>query len=154
MKCFKLQEKRWESWCNYIEIIHTRSTVNCRSSVPRWCWLDPDRQFPFLSLQAYRVLEQPDRQKDMTKDDFMERHRAWCCSTFPEQALCGVSRIWVFSLARRQSIATRMLDTVRYDVTPNKNLIISSFLYKCNDTSIFKRFPKLWNHYSHYHSSQ
>ncbi|XP_068432979.1 N-acetyltransferase ESCO2 [Clinocottus analis] len=63
--------------------------------------------------QAYRVLEQPDQQKDMTKDDFMERHRAWCCSTVPEQALCGISRIWVFSLARRQSIATRMLDTVR-----------------------------------------
>ncbi|XP_035535088.1 N-acetyltransferase ESCO2 [Morone saxatilis] len=68
--------------------------------------------------QAYRVLEQPDRHKDMMKDDFMERHRAWCCSTVPEQALCGVSRIWVFSLARRQSIATRMLDTVR-----------SSFMY-------------------------
>ncbi|XP_059212437.1 N-acetyltransferase ESCO2 [Centropristis striata] len=63
--------------------------------------------------QAYRVLEQPDQHKDMTKDDFMERHRAWCCSTTPEQALCGVSRIWVFSLARRQAIATRMLDTVR-----------------------------------------
>ncbi|XP_034383412.1 N-acetyltransferase ESCO2 [Cyclopterus lumpus] len=63
--------------------------------------------------QAYRVLEQPDQLKDMTKDDFMERHRAWCCSTVPEQALCGISRIWVFSLARRQGIATRMLDTVR-----------------------------------------
>ncbi|XP_026197262.1 N-acetyltransferase ESCO2 isoform X2 [Anabas testudineus] len=63
--------------------------------------------------QAYRVLQQPDRLKDMTKDDFMERHRAWCCSTVPEQALCGISRIWVFSLARRQGIATRMLDTVR-----------------------------------------
>ncbi|MEQ2183173.1 N-acetyltransferase esco2, partial [Goodea atripinnis] len=62
---------------------------------------------------AYRVLEQPDENKDMTKDDFMERHRAWCCSTVPEQALCGISRIWVFSLARRQGIATRMLDTVR-----------------------------------------
>ncbi|XP_015227251.1 PREDICTED: N-acetyltransferase ESCO2 isoform X1 [Cyprinodon variegatus] len=62
---------------------------------------------------AYRVLEQPDHKKDMTKDDFMERHRAWCCSTTPEQALCGISRIWVFSLARRQGIATRMLDTVR-----------------------------------------
>lgn len=70
-----------------------------------------------LSLQAYRVLEQPDRHKDMTKDDFMERHRAWCCSTVPEQALCGISRIWVFSLARRQGMATRMLDTVRQDVT-------------------------------------
>ncbi|CAN9507495.1 unnamed protein product [Ophioblennius macclurei] len=63
--------------------------------------------------QAYRVLEQPDQHKDMTKDDFMERHRAWCCSTIPEQALCGISRIWVFSLARRRGIATRMLDTVR-----------------------------------------
>ncbi|KAF3850162.1 hypothetical protein F7725_019881 [Dissostichus mawsoni] len=30
--------------------------------------------------QAYRVLEQPEHHKDMTKDDFMERHRAW--STF------------------------------------------------------------------------
>lgn len=65
-------------------------------------------------LQAYRVLEQPEKQKDMRKDDFMERHRAWCCSTVPEVALCGVSRIWVFSLARRQNIATRMLDTVRW----------------------------------------
>ncbi|XP_037541120.1 N-acetyltransferase ESCO2 [Nematolebias whitei] len=63
--------------------------------------------------QAYRVLEQPDQNKDMTKDDFMERHRAWCCSTVSEQALCGISRVWVFSLARRQGIATRMLDTVR-----------------------------------------
>ncbi|XP_029965965.1 N-acetyltransferase ESCO2 [Salarias fasciatus] len=63
--------------------------------------------------QAYRVLEQPDQHKDMTKDDFMERHRAWCCSTVPEQALCGISRIWVFSMARRRGIATRMLDTVR-----------------------------------------
>ncbi|KAM9840292.1 N-acetyltransferase ESCO2 [Aulostomus maculatus] len=63
--------------------------------------------------QAYRVLEQPDQHKDMTRDDFMERHRAWCCSTVPEPALCGVSRIWVFSLARRHGIATRMLDTVR-----------------------------------------
>ncbi|XP_041661210.1 N-acetyltransferase ESCO2 [Cheilinus undulatus] len=68
--------------------------------------------------QAYRVLEQPDKHKDMKKDDFMERHRAWCCSTIPEQALCGISRIWVFSLARRRGIATRMLDTVR-----------SSFMY-------------------------
>ncbi|XP_029281847.1 N-acetyltransferase ESCO2-like isoform X2 [Cottoperca gobio] len=63
--------------------------------------------------QAYRVLEQAEQHKDMTKDDFMERHRAWCCSTVPEQALCGISRVWVFSLARRQGIATRMLDTVR-----------------------------------------
>ncbi|XP_061668239.1 N-acetyltransferase ESCO2 [Syngnathoides biaculeatus] len=63
--------------------------------------------------QAFRVLEQPDQPKDLTKDDFMDRHRAWCCSTVPEKALCGLSRVWVFSLARRQGIARRMLDTVR-----------------------------------------
>nr|XP_043872302.1 N-acetyltransferase ESCO2 [Solea senegalensis] len=73
--------------------------------------------------QAFRVLDQPDGHKDMTKDDFMERHRAWCCSTVPEPAVCGISRIWVFSLARRRGIATRMLDTVR-----------SSFTYGCHLT--------------------
>ncbi|XP_029352058.1 N-acetyltransferase ESCO2 [Echeneis naucrates] len=72
--------------------------------------------------QAFRVLEQPDQQKDMTKDDFMERHRAWCCSTVPEAAVCGISRIWVFSLARRQGIATRMLDTVRSTFTYGSHL--------------------------------
>ncbi|CAL8317579.1 unnamed protein product [Merluccius merluccius] len=63
--------------------------------------------------QGYRVLAVPEAPKDMTREDFMEYHRAWCCSTIPENALCGVSRIWVFSLARRKCIATRLLDTVR-----------------------------------------
>ncbi|XP_056150997.1 N-acetyltransferase ESCO2 [Lampris incognitus] len=70
--------------------------------------------------QAYRVLGQPEQPKDMTQQDIMENQRAWCCSTTPETALCGISRIWVFSLARRKGIATRMLDTVR-----------RSFLYGC-----------------------
>ncbi|XP_062267901.1 N-acetyltransferase ESCO2 [Platichthys flesus] len=72
--------------------------------------------------QAFKVLEQPDRQKDMTKDDFMERHRAWCCSSVPEPAMCGISRIWVFTLARRQGVATRMLDTVRSTFTYGSHL--------------------------------
>ncbi|XP_053736587.1 N-acetyltransferase ESCO2 isoform X3 [Synchiropus splendidus] len=63
--------------------------------------------------QAYRVLDQPESHSDLTKDNFLENHRAWCCSTDPEPALCGISRIWVFSLARRRGVATRMLDTVR-----------------------------------------
>lgn len=67
-----------------------------------------------FGLQAFRVLEQLEKLKDMTKEDFMEHHRAWCCSTVPERAICGVSRIWVFSLMRRKGIATRLLDTVRY----------------------------------------
>lgn len=52
------------------------------------------------------------------RDDILERHRAWCCSTVPEPALCGISRIWVFGPSRRQGIATRMLDTVRWGPTP------------------------------------
>ncbi|KAG7249445.1 hypothetical protein CRUP_024046 [Coryphaenoides rupestris] len=63
--------------------------------------------------QAFRVLLLPEAPKDMNREDFMEHHRAWCCATSPENALCGVSRIWVFSLARRKAIATRLLDTVR-----------------------------------------
>ncbi|KAM6964898.1 N-acetyltransferase ESCO2 [Aplochiton taeniatus] len=63
--------------------------------------------------QGFRVLAQPERAKDMTREDFMDHHRAWCCNTTPEPALCGVSRIWVFSMARRKAIATRLMDTVR-----------------------------------------
>lgn len=59
----------------------------------------------------------------------MERHRAWCCSTVPEAALCGVSRIWVFSMARRQNIATRMLDTVRW-------VLLSHALKKANQLAL------------------
>uniref|UniRef100_A0A3B3CNU6 Establishment of sister chromatid cohesion N-acetyltransferase 2 n=1 Tax=Oryzias melastigma TaxID=30732 RepID=A0A3B3CNU6_ORYME len=62
--------------------------------------------------QAYRVVQQA-VVAEASPDDFMERHRAWCCSTVPEPALCGISRIWVFGPARRQGVATRMLDTVR-----------------------------------------
>lgn len=42
-----------------------------------------------------------------------ERQRAWCCSTTPEPAICGISRIWVVSMMRRQGIASRMLDCLR-----------------------------------------
>uniref|UniRef100_A0AAV2K5G4 N-acetyltransferase ESCO acetyl-transferase domain-containing protein n=1 Tax=Knipowitschia caucasica TaxID=637954 RepID=A0AAV2K5G4_KNICA len=99
--------------------------------------------------QAFRVLLQPDQEKDMRRDDFMERHRAWCCSTVPEHAVCGISRIWVFSLARRHAIATRMMDTLRStfiygshltkeeiafsDPTPDGKL----FATKYTDTSAF-----------------
>ncbi|XP_062406634.1 N-acetyltransferase ESCO2 [Sardina pilchardus] len=68
--------------------------------------------------QAFRVLEQsqqpqPQKRASIDEEDILERHRAWCCSTVPERAICGISRVWVFSLMRRKSIATRMLDTVR-----------------------------------------
>nr|XP_015198890.1 PREDICTED: N-acetyltransferase ESCO2-like [Lepisosteus oculatus] len=63
--------------------------------------------------RAFRVLENSGSTNNVTKHDFMEHHRAWCCSTQAEKAICGVSRIWVFSLMRRQKIGTRLVDVVR-----------------------------------------
>ncbi|TRY88927.1 hypothetical protein DNTS_008500 [Danionella cerebrum] len=93
-------------------------TLSSPSSAKTYLFINSDRMVVGCLVaesirQAYRVLEQPAKDKDMSKEDFMEHHRAWCCSTVPEKALFGVSRIWVFSLMRRKSIATRLLDTAR-----------------------------------------
>ncbi|CAL8314551.1 unnamed protein product [Lota lota] len=92
--------------------------LNCPTKAKTYLFINNERMVVGCLIaqnirQAYRVLALPEAPKDMTQEDFMEHHRAWCCSTSPENALCGVSRIWVFSLARRKGIATRMLDTVR-----------------------------------------
>ncbi|XP_069076101.1 N-acetyltransferase ESCO1 [Pleurodeles waltl] len=42
-----------------------------------------------------------------------ESQKAWCCSTVPEPALCGISRIWVFRMMRRQKVATRLIECLR-----------------------------------------
>ncbi|XP_055740866.1 N-acetyltransferase ESCO2-like [Salvelinus fontinalis] len=93
-------------------------SLRCPSQAKTYLYVNSDRMVVGCLIaehirQGFRVLEQPEQTKDMTREDFMEHHRAWCCSTTPEKAICGVSRIWVFSLARRKGIATRMLDTVR-----------------------------------------
>ncbi|XP_067274772.1 N-acetyltransferase ESCO2 isoform X2 [Pseudorasbora parva] len=93
-------------------------TLSSPSSAKTYLFINSDRMVVGCLVaenirQAFRVLEQPEKPQDINKEDFMERHRAWCCSTVPEKAICGVSRIWVFSLMRRKSIATRLLDTVR-----------------------------------------
>ncbi|XP_074776743.1 N-acetyltransferase ESCO2 isoform X2 [Athene noctua] len=66
--------------------------------------------------QAFRVLSEP----GATGQDLLQHQRAWCCSTEPEPAVCGVSRIWVFSPRRRKGIARRLVDVVR-----------STFSYGC-----------------------
>ncbi|KAF4099762.1 N-acetyltransferase ESCO2 isoform X2 [Onychostoma macrolepis] len=93
-------------------------TLSSPSSAKTYLFINSDRMVVGCLVaenirQAFRVLEQQEKPKDMNKEDFMEHHRAWCCSTMPEKAICGVSRIWVFSLMRRKGIATRLLDTVR-----------------------------------------
>ncbi|KAM4041091.1 N-acetyltransferase ESCO2 [Anomaloglossus baeobatrachus] len=64
--------------------------------------------------QAFRVLAEPPSPENRS----LERHRAWRCSSDPQPAICGISRIWVFAPMRRRSIASRLVDAVR-----------SSFIY-------------------------
>ncbi|XP_077126450.1 N-acetyltransferase ESCO1 isoform X1 [Ranitomeya variabilis] len=63
---------------------------------------------------GYRVIEDNITSENCDKDRIIsERVKAWCCSTTPEAAICGVSRIWVFSMMRRKKIASRMLECLR-----------------------------------------
>ncbi|NWI51592.1 ESCO1 acetyltransferase, partial [Calyptomena viridis] len=74
---------------------------------------------------GYRVIEEkvPEVSSENEKVIF-ERQKAWCCSTSPEPAICGISRIWVFSLMRRRKIASRMIECLR------SNFIYGSYLSK------------------------
>ncbi|XP_010581516.1 PREDICTED: N-acetyltransferase ESCO2 [Haliaeetus leucocephalus] len=69
--------------------------------------------------QAFRVLSEPGAVPS-SGQDALQHHRAWRCSTEPEPAICGISRIWVFGPKRRKGIACHMVDTVR-----------STFMYGC-----------------------
>nr|XP_012601441.1 N-acetyltransferase ESCO1 isoform X1 [Microcebus murinus]XP_012601442.1 N-acetyltransferase ESCO1 isoform X1 [Microcebus murinus] len=74
---------------------------------------------------GYRVIEEklPAIRSEEEKVRF-ERQKAWCCSTSPEPAICGISRIWVFSMMRRKKIASRMIECLR------SNFIYGSYLSK------------------------
>ena len=58
---------------------------------------------------AYPVLRDDERSQASPG----RRNKAWCCSTEPVVAKCGISRIWVYADARRQGIASKLLDCVR-----------------------------------------
>ncbi|NP_001186001.1 establishment of sister chromatid cohesion N-acetyltransferase 1 L homeolog isoform X2 [Xenopus laevis] len=74
---------------------------------------------------GYRVIDDLIPEGTSEKEKALsERVKAWCCSTSPEPAICGVSRIWVFSMMRRKKIASRMLECLR------NNFIYGSFLNK------------------------
>ncbi|XP_056186834.1 N-acetyltransferase ESCO1 isoform X3 [Falco biarmicus] len=75
--------------------------------------------------KGYRVIEEkvPEVSSENEKVIF-ERQKAWCCSTSPEPAICGISRIWVFSMMRRKKIASRMIECLR------SNFIYGSYLSK------------------------
>lgn len=74
--------------------------------------------------EGYRVIEEAVPEGSEGEKVMFERQRAWCCSTVPEPALCGISRIWVFSMMRRKGIASRMIECLR------NNFIYGSHLSK------------------------
>ncbi|KAK1172868.1 N-acetyltransferase ESCO1-like isoform X1 [Acipenser oxyrinchus oxyrinchus] len=63
--------------------------------------------------EGFRVIDESALEGSEGDKVMFERQRAWCCSTTPEPAICGISRIWVFSLMRRKGIASRLLDCLR-----------------------------------------
>ncbi|NXD07921.1 ESCO1 acetyltransferase, partial [Nothocercus nigrocapillus] len=74
---------------------------------------------------GYRVIEEKVPEVSSEKEKVIcERQKAWCCSTAPEPAICGISRIWVFSMMRRRRIASRMIECLR------SNFIYGSYLSK------------------------
>ncbi|XP_019943090.2 streptococcal hemagglutinin-like isoform X5 [Paralichthys olivaceus] len=74
--------------------------------------------------EGYRVIEEPVPEGSEGEKVMFERQRAWCCSTTPEPAICGISRIWVVNMMRRLGIASRMLECLR------NNFIFGSYLRK------------------------
>ncbi|KAK0141663.1 N-acetyltransferase ESCO1 [Merluccius polli] len=63
--------------------------------------------------EGYRVIEDPAPEKSEREKVMFERQRAWCCSSTSEPAICGISRIWVFSMMRRRGVASRMIECLR-----------------------------------------
>ncbi|XP_064002649.1 N-acetyltransferase ESCO2 isoform X2 [Pogoniulus pusillus] len=75
--------------------------------------------------QAFRVLSEPgavpsSSELEDLQQQQQQQQRAWRCSTEPEPAVCGISRIWVLASWRRKGIARRLVDVVR-----------STFMYGC-----------------------
>ncbi|XP_054893492.1 titin-like [Poeciliopsis prolifica] len=74
--------------------------------------------------EGYRVIEEAPPEGSEGEKVMFERQRAWCCSTTPEPAICGISRIWVVGVMRRRAIATRLIECLR------NNFIYGSYLSK------------------------
>ncbi|XP_032406981.1 uncharacterized protein LOC116711669 isoform X2 [Xiphophorus hellerii] len=74
--------------------------------------------------EGYRVIEETPPEGSEGEKVMFERQRAWCCSTTPEPAICGISRIWVVGVMRRRAIATRLIECLR------NNFIYGSYLSK------------------------
>ncbi|NWI11415.1 ESCO2 acetyltransferase, partial [Crypturellus soui] len=92
-------------------------TLNCPAKTKMYLFVSNEKMIVGCLVaepikQAFRVLSEPGAAQ-APGQDVLQPQRAWRCSAEPEPALCGVSRVWVFSLARRKGIARRMVDAAR-----------------------------------------
>ncbi|XP_063063045.1 titin [Engraulis encrasicolus] len=106
-----------------------QAETKCPSQTKTFLFISNDKKVAGCLIaehiqEGYRVIEEPVPQGSEGEKVMFERQRAWCCSTNPEPALCGISRIWVFSLMRRKGIASRMIECLR------NNFIYGSHLSK------------------------
>ncbi|NXA54018.1 ESCO2 acetyltransferase, partial [Nothocercus julius] len=99
-------------------------TLNCPAKTKIYLFVSNEKMIVGCLVaepikQAFRVLSEPEAAQ-APGQDVLQPQRAWRCSTEPEPALCGISRVWVFSLARRKGVARRMVDAAR-----------NTFMYGC-----------------------
>ncbi|NXE57249.1 ESCO2 acetyltransferase, partial [Casuarius casuarius] len=99
-------------------------TLNCPAKTKMYLFVSNEKMIVGCLVaesikQAFRVLSEPGAAQSPGQDA-LQHLRAWRCSATPEPAICGVSRVWVFSLMRRKGIARRMVDVVR-----------NTFMYGC-----------------------
>nr|XP_033793422.1 N-acetyltransferase ESCO2 [Geotrypetes seraphini] len=99
------------------ELGFKQTTLTCPNKTVTYLYISNEKKIVGCLIaeqikKAFQVL--PDTVSyEVQTLEIMERHRAWRCSTIPQTAVCGISRVWVFSLMRRRGIASRMVDAVR-----------------------------------------
>ncbi|XP_062918709.1 N-acetyltransferase ESCO1-like isoform X1 [Mobula hypostoma] len=106
-----------------------QAELKCPSRTKTLLFISNDRKIVGCLIaehiqRGFRVIEDKATQQSPNDAIMLERQRAWCCSTNPEPAICGISRVWVFSMMRRKAIATRMTDCLR------SNFVYGSYLSK------------------------
>ncbi|KAK1173728.1 N-acetyltransferase ESCO1 [Acipenser oxyrinchus oxyrinchus] len=92
--------------------------TKCPSNTKTFLFISNDKKVTGCLIaehiqEGFRVIDESALEGSEGDKVMFERQRAWCCSTTPEPAICGISRIWVFSLMRRKGIASRLLDCLR-----------------------------------------
>lgn len=106
-----------------------QAELKCPSRTKTLLFISSDRKIVGCLIaehiqQGFRVIEDKAIQQSSNDAIMHERQRAWCCSKNPEPAICGISRVWVFSMMRRKAIATRMSDCLR------SNFVYGAYLSK------------------------